>query len=77
MQSQETSELLYEAQLNLHQAIEQSKEVALMTLPLCKITYANGAVAVMDEATGAKITVEIRAELAIEGPFALQTPSAA
>ena len=48
-----------------------------MTLPLGKTTHANGAAAVMDEATGAKITVEIRAELAIEGPFALQTPSTA
>ena len=48
-----------------------------MTLPLGKTTHANGAAAVMDQATGAKITVEIRAELAIEGPFALQTPSTA
>ena len=47
-----------------------------MTLPLSKINHANGAAA-MDETTGAKITVEIKAELAIEGPFALQTPSTA
>ena len=47
-----------------------------MTLPLSKINHANGASAIKDETTGAKITVEIKAELAIDGPFAIQTPSA-
>ena len=74
VQSHETLENLYGTVINLHKVIEnRSQDIALVTLSLCKVNYQDGSLKDEDETEGTKITMEIRAELAIEGPFALNT----